>query len=233
MQPSQYHPDPVRREALAYRGIIFDLDGTLLNTLADLAGAMNSALAANGLATHPVIDDHKYFIGDGVATYVLRVLPPERRGDEELMARLTADYRAAYAAGWNVKTRPYDGAVELLVELARRGMRAAVFSNKPDDTTRLTVAEFIGAERFEVVRGAMDGFPLKPDPAGALAIADEMGIDPAELAYVGDTATDMATAKAAGMFAIGALWGFRTREELAGAGAAALARTPPDVLTCL
>jgi len=218
---------------LPYRGVIFDLDGTLLDTIADLAEAMNSALAANALPAQPNVDDHKYFVGDGVANYVLRATPGDVHDDSALLAKVEADFRAAYAAGWDKQTRPYDGVVELLDELARRGMRLAVLSNKPDETTNMTVARFLGSERFEVIRGALPGVPLKPDPTSALTVAEGMSIAPAEMAYVGDTATDMQTARAAGMFAIGALWGFRTEDELASAGAAALAATPTDVLRYL
>ncbi|MHC4718223.1 MAG: HAD family hydrolase, partial [Planctomycetota bacterium] len=158
---------------------------------------------------------------------------PDRRDDEPLVTRVTADYRAAYAEGWANKTRPYDGVPELLAELARRGIRLAVLSNKPQDTTEATVAAFLGAAAFEAVRGARQGVPLKPDPAAALAIAGQMGLTPAEILYVGDTATDMATASAAGMYAVGALWGFRTAEELLEAGARVLIDRPPDVLRLL
>lgn len=210
--------------------MIFDLDGTLLDTIEDLAAAMNVALAACGLPARPEVAEHKRYVGDGVARYVLRAVPEAARGDAELLARVTRQYRAAYAAGWRNRTRPYDGIPGLLDELARRSVRCAVLSNKPDDTTRLTAEEFLGAGRFEVIRGAMDGVPLKPDPSAALAIAEEMGIAPRQFAYVGDTATDMQTATAAGMFAVGALWGFRGEAELRAAGAEALAAGPADVL---
>lgn len=209
---------------------MFDLDGTLLNTVEDLADAMNQALSANGLPTHPDYEDHKHFVGDGVAMYVRRVLPPARRGDPGLVARVTTDYRAAYAAGWRNKTRPYDGVSEMLSELGRRGVRLAILSNKPQDTTEATAQAFLPADGFEEVRGAREGVPLKPDPAAALAIAAEMGLRPAEFVYVGDTATDMRTARAAGMCAVGALWGFRDADELRGAGAERLIERPAQLL---
>jgi phosphoglycolate phosphatase len=214
-----------------YRAVIFDLDGTLLDSIDDLADCMNAALAACGLPTHPDVAAHKYFVGDGVRNYVLRVLPERLRGDDKAIAQLTRIYRANYSQGWKNKTKPYDGIIDLLDELKRRGVRSAVLSNKPDDTTRATTAEFLGAERFDVVQGALSDLPLKPDPGMALEIARKMKLPPAGFAYVGDTATDMATAGNAGMFAVGALWGFRTREELVGGGAKALAATPMDVLT--
>ena len=221
---------PPMGDALRHRAVLFDLDGTLLDTIEDLAAAMNAALSACGLPGRPEVAEHKRYVGDGVAKYVERTVPESARGDAELLARVTRRYRAAYADGWKKLTRPYDGIGELLDELARRSVRCAVLSNKPDDTTRLTTEEFLGAGRFDVIRGATDGVPLKPDPAAAIAVAAEMGLEPGQFAYVGDTATDMATAKAAGMFAIGALWGFRGADELRAAGAEALAAAPADVL---
>jgi len=214
---------------LPYRAVIFDLDGTLLDTIEDLAAAMNTALAANGLPRRSDVEAHKRMVGDGVAQYVLRAMPADRRCDEALAARVTADYRAAYAAGWRNRTGPYQGVEAMLDELRRRRVRSAVLSNKPDDTTRATVEAFLGLDRFDIVRGARDGVPLKPDPAAALAMAEQMRLAPAECAYVGDTATDMKTAKAAGMYAIGALWGFRDAAELTSAGADVLAEAPSDV----
>lgn len=216
-----------------HRAVLFDLDGTLLDTIGDLADAMNAALAANGLPPRPDVQEHKLMVGDGVAAYVLRALPPDKRRDAELIERVTGDYRAAYAAGWRNKTRPYDGVQALLEDLRRREVRLAVLSNKPNDTTRATVEAFLGNERFDVVRGAIDGVPLKPDPAAALAIAEEMHLAADEFAYVGDTATDMQTAGAAGMYAVGALWGFRSARELFDAGAKLLAETPCHVLGLL
>jgi phosphoglycolate phosphatase len=218
---------------LAYRAVLFDLDGTLLNSIQDLAEAMNCALVANGLPARPDVQEHKCYVGDGVRAYVLRAMPEGKRGDRELIARVTADYRRAYAAGWRNNTRPYDGIPELLDELGRRGLRRAVLSNKPDDTTRATVQAFLGLDRFGVVRGAMEGVPLKPDPAATLAIARQVDVPPERFLYVGDTATDMQTAHAAGMFPVGALWGFRDADELTAAGAERLIEQPAQLLELL
>ena len=218
---------------MAYRAVLFDLDGTLLDSIADLADAMNAALAAHGLPPRPVVAEHKTMVGDGVAAYILRALPAGKRDDAALVAKVTADYRAAYAARWRNQTRPYEGVADLLDRLAGLGIRLAVLSNKPEDTTRATVEAFLGLERFDVVRGALDGVPLKPDPRSAVRIAAEMDLTPAEFLYVGDTATDMKTANAAGMFAVGALWGFRGIEELHGAGARALIERPAELLDLL
>ena len=216
-----------------YRAVLFDLDGTLLDTIADLAEAMNRALSTNGLPTRPNVEEHKLMVGDGVANYVLRAMPPERRDDAELVAAVTAEYRRAYALLWRNRTRPYDGVPELLEALRRRGLRLAVLSNKPDDATQATVEAFFGRGRFEVVQGARDGVPLKPDPAPALAVALALDVPPREFLYVGDTATDMRTANSAGMFPVGALWGFRSARELEEAGARALIAHPSELLGLL
>ncbi len=213
------------------KAVLFDLDGTLLDTLDDLAAAMNGALADEGLPTSPV-EAHKVMIGDGVLNYVLRALPADRRDDRALVERVGEAYGARYAAAWTRTTRVYDGVDAMLAGLRQRGLRLAVLSNKPDGFTREMVDHFLGDVPFEIVRGATDGVPLKPDPTAAVAIAERMGVATADFLYLGDTATDMRTARAAGMFAGGALWGFRTRAELADAGAEALIAHPTDLLNC-
>ena len=218
---------------MSYRAVLFDLDGTLLDTIADLAGAMNLALSAHGLPVRPDLEEHKLMVGDGVAKYVLRAMPAEHRADAELAAAVAASYRRAYERGWRNKTRPYDGVPELLESLCGRAIRLAVLSNKPDETTRATVEAFFGRGRFEIVRGATDGVPLKPDPTAALAIARELDLPPSEFLYLGDTATDMRTANSAGMYPVGALWGFRSAEELREAGARALIGHPMELLALL
>ncbi len=212
----------------AKQAVLFDLDGTLLDTIDDLADSLNAVLAAEGLPTSPTAE-HKFMVGDGVRNYVLRSLPPDRRDDEDLLARVTGKYRDAYTRNWAVKTRVYVGVAEMLAALTERGVRLAVLSNKPDDFTRAMVSHFLGAFPFEVVRGALPEVPMKPDPAAAVAIAEQMHLTGEAFGYLGDTATDMQTARAAGMFAVGALWGFRPRTELADAGAEALIAHPAEL----
>lgn len=211
------------------KAILFDLDGTLLDTIDDLADCMNATLAEDGLPTIPV-ERQKYMVGDGVRKYVLRALPSDRHFNEAYVAEFTRRFRAAYGAHWADKTRPYAGVPEMLSALGRAGVRMAVLSNKPDGPTREMVCHFLGAFDFAVVRGAVEGVPLKPDPTPALRIAEELGVAPARFLYLGDTATDMQAARAAGMCAVGALWGFRSREELVDAGAQQLVARPMDVL---
>lgn len=214
---------------MKYKAVLFDLDGTLLDTLADLADSMNAALAREGMPTHPA-EAYRYFVGDGVANLVRRAVPADRRDDRPLGENLAAAMRAEYRRRWDAKTRPYDGVPELLAELARRGLRTAVLSNKPHESTCLCVGKLLAFHRFGAVQGVADGVPLKPDPAGALGIADRLDVAPADFLYVGDTGTDMRTAVAAGMYAVGALWGFRPADELAAAGARKLIERPADLL---
>lgn len=213
---------------MKYHAVIFDLDGTLLDTLEDLADAGNRVLADAGLPVHPV-DSYRYFVGDGLIKLVQRILPEGERSEEKV--RQTAEaFRDVYATNWNVKTRIYEGIGRLLDGLQEKDIPMNVLSNKPDDFTRICVREFLGNWLFAQVVGNRDDLARKPDPAGALEIAGKLGLPPAKIVYVGDTATDMLTAGAAGMYPVGALWGFRTAAELEKSGAAVLCSHPWEVL---
>jgi len=211
--------------------VLFDLDGTLLNTLDDLADSVNEVLTERGLPTHPV-DAYRYFVGDGAATLIHRVLPDGAR-TADLESRCLTRFREIYATRWNLKTVPYDGIPAMLAALARRGIRLAVLSNKPHDATEQCVSELLKGVRFDAVQGQTAEIAKKPDPGGALAIARQLGLRPAEFLYVGDTATDMQTAVRAGMTPVGVLWGFRTADELVQHGARALIAHPSELLTLL
>jgi phosphoglycolate phosphatase len=211
--------------------VLFDLDGTLLNTLDDLADAGNAVLAGEGLPGHPVAA-YQYLVGEGTEQLVRRMLPPERQ-EEALVGRCLEALRVEYGRCWAAKTRPYPGVTELLANLIARQQPAAVFSNKPEEFTRLTVNHFLAHARFAAVRGARPGVARKPDPAGALALAAELGQRPVQCLYVGDTGTDMDTAVAAGMPAVGVTWGFRTASELRHHGARWLIDHPDQLLDLL
>jgi phosphoglycolate phosphatase len=160
-----------------FGAVVFDLDGTLLDTLEDLADSMNAALAAEGYPMHP-IEAYRYFVGNGIEALVCRTLPAEAR-DADTLARTKAALEAEYGRRWNAKTRPYAGVPELLDELSRRQVPMAILSNKPESFTLLTVGELLARWSFAQVRGARPDIARKPDPAGALAIAVELGLDPA------------------------------------------------------
>jgi phosphoglycolate phosphatase len=211
--------------------VIFDLDGTLLDTIEDIAGAMNAILEGRGLPPHD-IEAYKTLVGDGIEAMVHRALAPNPPGDDEV-ARIIRDYRKAYDLAWRDHSRPFPGIPGLLASLARRGVKTAVLSNKSDVFTQAMVSELLAGFRFDVVRGSLPGVALKPDPAPALAIAADLGVRPADCLFLGDTNVDMRTAVAAGMRPIGALWGFRTARELRESGAAALIASPAELLACL
>lgn len=217
---------------------IFDLDGTLLDTLADIGNACNAMLAAHGYPTHPV-EAYRRMIGNGFGMLVRRALPGDAlarllasRPDEAAVDALVQETRAVYADHLNDATRPYDGMPQALHELARRGMRLAVFSNKPDDYTRTLVeAHFPGV--FSVIRGARPDTPLKPDPAGAMAVIAATDTPADQCFYVGDSDVDMLTARHAGMVGVGVGWGFRGLDEVRAAGAARLVGHPLELPTLL
>jgi len=214
-----------------YRAVIFDLDGTLLDTLEDLSDSVNRVLAARGLPTH-TLDEYRYFIGEGTVMLITRALPKDKRNDETIRACLE-EYREDYGRNWKVKTRPYEGVFEMLDALTERGLNIAVLSNKPHDITERCVAELLPTWTFEVVLGQRDAVTKKPDPAGALEVVEHLNIPPAEFLYLGDSAIDMKTAIAAGMFPVGVLWGFRPVEELQEGGARALIERPLEILNLL
>lgn len=198
-------------------GVIFDLDGTLADSLADIASAMNRTLAAHRLPLHPV-SAYRMFVGEGVRKLVERALPP---GTEAMREALIAAYQADYAEHLLDETRLFPGIPELLDGLQAAGVPVAVLSNKPDVPTRRLVDALCSRWEFRAVVGERPGVPRKPDPASALALADGLGVAPGSIAFVGDTSVDMLTARAASMRPVGVLWGFRPQEVLASGAEAA------------
>jgi len=211
-----------------YAAVIFDMDGTLLDTLEDLGSCMNRVLERAGYPAHP-IEAYKYFVGDGMANLIKRVLP-EREREESTMERLQAEMAAEYGSHWADKTDLYPGIGDLLDELVRRKVRRAILSNKPHEFTTVMAERYFSNWCFDPVFGARDGIPSKPDPAAALEVCGRWKLDPEEVLYVGDTNTDMQTARRGGMFALGVLWGFRTMQELQENGAQSVISAPGQML---
>ena len=211
------------------RAVLFDLDGTLADTLADLANATNSALSQVGCPTHPV-DSYRYRVGDGARELCARALPADKQALVKDVLRLM---RQHYDKHCFDLTRLYPGIAELVSALTERHLRLAVLSNKPDHFTNRVIAHYFQPSPFAIVRGQLPNVPLKPDPTAALQIAQELGIPPAHWLYLGDTNTDMRTALGAGMHPVGVLWGFRDRDELLTSGAEHIIATPRDVLDLL
>ena len=210
-----------------FDAVLFDLDGTLLDTLRDIGEACNRVLTERGYPPHP-IEAYRYLVGDGARVLWQRALPEGQRVDATIDACLK-DYIAEYARGWNVHTQPYEGVGEMLDALVERRLKLAVLSNKPHPFTVQCVDTFLARWQFHAVRGQSDAFPRKPDPASALDVARQLGTTPQRILYVGDTGTDMQTATAAGMFAVGVLWGFRQRGELEANGANRIIAHPREL----
>ncbi len=213
------------------KAVLFDLDGTLLDTLEDIANSANSTFIKNGLPANEV-DAYRYFVGEGVTMLISRALPAEKR-DSDIIAKCVKGFREDYSRNWNVNTRPYEGVPELLDSLAAKRIKMAVLSNKPDDFTKQCVSALLPNHNFEIILGQRPGIPIKPDPFSALQIADSLGIAPSRFLYLGDSAIDIETAVRAGMFPVGALWGFRPLEELREHGAQAVIKRPMDLLGLL
>jgi phosphoglycolate phosphatase len=208
------------------RAVLFDLDGTLADTLADLANAMNWALARLGCHAHST-DSYRYRVGRGARELCARALPADKQQLVDEAVRLMREHYDAHCFDL---TTLYSGIPELIAALAERGCKLAVLSNKPDDFTKRVIAHYFKMSPFAVVRGQLPNVPLKPDPTAALQIAHELALSPAHWLYLGDTDTDMETARAAGMEAVGVLWGFRDRNELVQSGAMHIVSKADEVL---
>lgn len=213
------------------RAVVFDLDGTLLDTLDDIADSMNAVLSAQGFPVHPA-DSYRKFVGDGIEMLARRALP-EGVADAVLVAGMREMMRDEYERRWAEKTRPYPGIEGLLDGLTARKTIMSVLSNKPDEFTKKLCDHFFRKWRFTIVIGESPALPRKPDPAAALHIARIIECHPSEILYLGDSGTDMKTASAAGMYPAGALWGFRGAEELLENGARVLVQKPDDLLNII
>lgn len=209
------------------KAVIFDLDGTLLNTLKDIADSANEALDRYGLPPHPV-DAYRYFVGDGVATLMKRVMPADSTDD--VIVESIERFKSNYEQRWHNKTRPYPGIMDMLAYLQHSGVKMAILSNKPDNFTQKCVKLFFPKILFHVVSGKKDDVPPKPDPFSTLSIIDTLDVAPGRTLFVGDSSVDMKTGVAAGISAIGVDWGFRTKTELKQAGADRVVGSPEELI---
>lgn len=218
---------------MKYKAVIFDLDGTLLDTLEDMADIMNDILETLGYPTHRS-EDYRQFLGKGTISLVAQALPETARNYrtiKECAEKL--GHVDEYNKDWIRKSRPFPGVTKLLNGLKNRQILMNILSNKSDNLVAMMAKKLLRAWKFENVIGSGTTLADKPNPDGAIAITKNLGIKPDEFIYLGDTAIDMETATAAGMFPIGALWGYQTRIKLVIHGAKETIESPEELLDYL
>jgi len=210
---------------------IFDLDGTLTNTLGSITHFLNNELEKHEVKLASA-EDVKKFTGDGARALIERILIERNINDNALLEEILSSYVASYDADYLYLCKLYPGVKELIEQLIEQDVNVACLTNKPHKTALSIIESFFGSS-FSFVWGQRDGFPVKPDPSGAIEIMKHFSLSPEQTLYIGDTATDIQTGKSAGCFTIGVLWGFRGMGELSSAGADAIIKDPSEILKFL
>jgi len=213
------------------KAVIFDLDGTLLNTLDDLADCMNRVLINHGFPPYPT-ENYKYYVGKGMQNLVNQAANPFAR-DKIILDQMLEEMKEEYKNNWDKKTKPYPGIPDMLAELCESGFLLSVLSNKPDPFAKITVTHFFPQIPFFEVQGAQDIVPKKPNPIGILSIIEKTNLPKKEWIMIGDSSVDMETAKNASIFPAGVLWGFREKDELIQSGAKLVFGHPKEIVTFL
>lgn len=216
---------------MKYEAVIFDLDGTLVDSLEDIADSMNTVLAKRDYPVHK-LESYRIFIGDGIQNLVYLALPEGNR-DEATVQIIHKEMVEEYSNQCLVKTRPYDGILSMLDTVTSLELKMAILSNKAEPLTKFIANQLFAKWRFEEVMGGRPDFPRKPDPSAALEISRKMEVNPDKMMFIGDTSIDIHTAKRAGMLAIGVLWGYRDEKELITAGADYIIRHPSELIPLL
>lgn len=212
------------------KAVIFDLDGTLLNTIDDLGDSVNYVLKKHNYPTFS-IEEYKYKVGNGMRKLIERSLPKSEQTDEKI-EQILAEFMAYYGEHKMDKTAPYDNIEQLLKTLKQKGVKTAVVTNKAHISAKPLMDE-VFPDLFDAVIGQKEGVPTKPDPTSVFAVLKELGVSADECLYLGDSGVDMQTAKNAGIFGIGVLWGFRKADELIENGAKKLIGKPQELLELL
>ena len=212
---------------MKYKAVVFDLDGTLIDSATDLGNAVNRVLAVHGFPIHEIAK-YRMFIGDGAETMVKRALPEQSRDDQTLQ-RCLGEFLEDYYQNFDVDTVLYDGIADLLDVLSEKSIKLSILTNKPYEIAVKFLDSILSGWEFGVVVGQKNGLPKKPDPAGAFLVSEKLGVSNDQIAYLGDSGIDMRTAVSAGMLPIGVLWGFRGRDELLDNGAKYLINEPLEV----
>ena len=216
---------------LKYRGVIFDLDGTLVDTLEDIAVSVNRTLKLRGFPELPA-EEYRGKIGWGMKRLAFLALPEQAR-DGETAGLVAADAARFYAETPLVHSRPYPGIPELVAGLGRMKIKAAVLTNKPDPVAQKVIAGLFPHGSFASVLGEISGNPRKPDPALVWELLAGLDLTPADVIFVGDSEIDMETALASGCFPLGVIWGYRSRETIEKAGARRIIERPEEILELL
>jgi phosphoglycolate phosphatase len=214
-----------------YKALVFDMDGTLLNTLEDLADATNTALAEHGFAAQPT-EAYRYFVGSGARNLVMRALPEKHRDSATVEACL-ATYKKHYNANWASKTHVYSGVKVLLDTVIEKKLALAILTNKPQAFADQCVEHFLADWHWQVVQGQIEGVAIKPSAEISNRVTQQLNVAPEEVLYIGDSNVDMDTAKNAGYTSVSVTWGFRTEQELRDAGANHLVHSPAEILELL
>lgn len=212
-----------------FKAVIFDLDGTLLDSLESISMGANEVLKQLGMKTHS-LEEYKMFIGEGARELIRKAL--YAAGDTELKQfdKAVRLHQTAYEKYALYKLRPYEGIFEVIEKIKEKGVYVSVNTNKPEERAFDVLDKVFGKGAFDYIVGQVDNRPRKPAPDGCLLIAEKLNVEPSECIYIGDTKTDIMTGKSAGMFTIGAGWGFRTVEELKNNNADAIIQTPFEII---
>lgn len=214
------------------RAVLFDLDGTLADTILDLGNSVNTILGNHGYSGYP-IEDYKMMVGNGFPKLFDRALPQSVPRDSEEFDTIVEEAKNLYHRESLVYTKSFPGIVSMLASLKEKGIACAVLSNKPDPMTKTIVKNLFPGYPFFAIQGDSPGLPQKPDPTKALAIVASSSIPLCHWAFVGDSGVDMQTGLASGMISIGVLWGYRSAEELKEAGASYLFASPKALAASL
>ena len=214
------------------KAVIFDMDGTVANTLASIAGFGNAALSAHGFSALDV-ELYRKLVGNGADVLIRRMLAATNMPhSEETVAAVRKTYDALYEAEPLKLVTPYPGIIDMLEKIRAAGVKTAILSNKPDNMTCF-IADALFPGLFDIVHGQREGIPKKPDPSAVLMLCEELGVTPADCLYVGDSDADMQTGSNAGIVSVGVTWGFRDADELLENGAHALAHTAEELLSII
>ena len=217
---------------MKYKAAIFDLDGTLIDSLEDLADSANDTMTSFGFPTHTV-EEYRYFVGNGPRKLMERCLPKEHSQDAKIIDEALSRYNACYKEHLFGKTRPYDGIMSMLEALREKDIPLGICTNKQQFASDAIVEKMFPSGMFRMNLGDMPGTPRKPDPTKTLQIVTAFGVKPQETAYLGDSSTDMENAINAGVFGVGVSWGFRPEQELVESGAKLIIHHPMEMLAKL